>query len=117
MAGLPATRLVIRVGRIAAGRRTRAVRAPHPLVRSCSGFETATNRPSFSICATAEAKKAQYRDEAITVVTLPLQVRIKSVDPKPHSHDPEFVKEWSSMTTPPPDFEGIAGRWQGGGDE
>lgn len=45
-------------------------------------------------------------------VTLPLQVRIKSVDPKPHSRDPEFVERWSSTSTPP-NFESIASRWQG----
>jgi hypothetical protein len=49
-------------------------------------------------------------------VTLPLQVRISSVEPKPHSLDPEFVKRWSDTTSEPPDFEGIASRWQGSAD-
>lgn len=46
-------------------------------------------------------------------VTLPLQVRINSVDPKPHSLDPEFVRRWSDSRSTPPDFERIAARWQG----
>jgi DNA helicase HerA-like ATPase len=50
-------------------------------------------------------------------VTLPLQVRINSVDPKPHSDDPQFVKHWSSNATARPDFERIAKRWQGDAEE
>lgn len=46
-------------------------------------------------------------------VTLPLQVRINSVSPKPRSNDPQFVKEWSTPTPIVPDFEKIALRWEG----
>ena len=50
-------------------------------------------------------------------VTLPLQVRINNVEPKPHSDNPQFVKHWSSTTGTPPDFEHIASRWQGDAEE
>lgn len=46
-------------------------------------------------------------------VTLPLQVRINSVSPKPRSNDPQFVKEWSTSTPTVPDFERIALQWEG----
>jgi DNA helicase HerA-like ATPase len=46
-------------------------------------------------------------------VRLPLQVRINSVEPRPHSRDPEFVARWSATAPTLPDFEGIAARWQG----
>jgi hypothetical protein len=50
-------------------------------------------------------------------VTLPLQVRINDVDPKPRSNDPKFVKEWSSPNPTIPDFERIARRWEGHADD
>ena len=53
-------------------------------------------------------------------VTLPLQVRINSVSPKPRSNDPQFVAQWSTPHPSIPDFEQIARRWEGrsdGGDE
>ena len=51
-------------------------------------------------------------------VTLPLQVRINTVSPRPRSMDPEFVRIWSDANTRPPDVERIAKKWEGrGGDE
>jgi DNA helicase HerA-like ATPase len=46
-------------------------------------------------------------------VSLPLQVRINDVDPKPRSDDPAFIKAWSSTTPSAPDIEGIAAKWEG----
>lgn len=48
-------------------------------------------------------------------ITIPLQVRINDVNPKPHSHDPEFFKIWSNPKSTPPDFESIASKWEGKG--
>jgi uncharacterized protein len=53
-------------------------------------------------------------------VTLPLQVRINSVSPKPRSNNPQFVTQWSRLDPSVPDFEQIARRWEGrseGGEE
>jgi nicotinamide riboside kinase len=46
-------------------------------------------------------------------VTLPLQVRINTVDPRPRSDDPPFTREWSSPTPTIPDIEQIADKWEG----
>lgn len=46
-------------------------------------------------------------------VRLPLQVRIKTVSPRPRSLDPEFVRVWSDPLTSPPDIEAIAAKWEG----
>jgi DNA helicase HerA-like ATPase len=46
-------------------------------------------------------------------VSLPLQVRINNVDPRPRSDDPPFTKEWSSQRPTLPDIEAIAARWEG----
>jgi Helicase HerA, central domain len=46
-------------------------------------------------------------------VRLPLQVRIKTVSPRPRSVDPEFVRIWSDPLTPLPDIEAIAAKWEG----
>jgi hypothetical protein len=46
-------------------------------------------------------------------VRLPLQVRVNSVDPRPRSDDPPFVREWSSSTPTLPDVEKIAAEWEG----
>jgi uncharacterized protein len=46
-------------------------------------------------------------------VTLPLQVRINSVDPRPRSDDPPFTREWSSSSPTIPDVEQIADKWEG----
>jgi uncharacterized protein len=45
-------------------------------------------------------------------VTLPLQVRINSVDPRPRSLDPEFMKVWRDPGAPAPDVEAIARKWE-----
>jgi hypothetical protein len=46
-------------------------------------------------------------------VSLPLQVRINDVDPRPRSDDPAFIKVWSAATPSAPDIEGIAAKWEG----
>lgn len=46
-------------------------------------------------------------------IKIPMQVRINNVDPKPHSHDPEFFRVWSSPDSQPPDFETICAEWEG----
>jgi len=46
-------------------------------------------------------------------VSLPLQVRINDVDPRPRSDDPAFIKAWSSKTPSTPDIEGITTKWEG----
>jgi uncharacterized protein len=46
-------------------------------------------------------------------VTLPLQVRINTVDPRPRSDDPPFTREWSSASPTLPDIEQIADKWEG----
>ena len=48
-------------------------------------------------------------------VRLPLQVRINTVNPRPRSLDPEFVRLWSNPATAPPDVEAIAAKWEGAG--
>ena len=48
-------------------------------------------------------------------VTLPLQVRINTVSPRPRSMDPEFVRIWSDPAATPPDVETITRRWEGRG--
>lgn len=48
-------------------------------------------------------------------ITIPLQVRIHDVYPKPHSKDPEFYQVWSNANSQTPDFEDICGRWEGSG--
>jgi uncharacterized protein len=48
-------------------------------------------------------------------VTLPLQVRIRNVDPRPHSDDPQFIKIWSDEHATVPDIEGVSAQWQGTG--
>lgn len=45
-------------------------------------------------------------------VTVPLQVRINDVDPKPDSHNPQFHSAWSDPKTVPPDFEVICAKWE-----
>jgi DNA helicase HerA-like ATPase len=46
-------------------------------------------------------------------VTLPLQVRIRTVSPRPRSLDPEFVSRWSDSRPRLPDVEQIAAKWEG----
>jgi len=46
-------------------------------------------------------------------VSLPLQVRINDVDPRPRSDDPAFIKAWSATEPRAPDIEGIAAKWEG----
>ena len=46
-------------------------------------------------------------------VTLPLQVRIKDVSPRPRSEDPKFVATWQDTSAAPPDIDAIAARWEG----
>jgi len=46
-------------------------------------------------------------------VSLPLQVRINDVNPKPRSDDPPFTKAWSSRDPKVPDIEAIAAKWEG----
>jgi hypothetical protein len=46
-------------------------------------------------------------------VTLPLQVRIKNVHPRPRSLDPEFVRQWSNAAAVLPDVEAITSKWEG----
>jgi hypothetical protein len=46
-------------------------------------------------------------------VRLPLQVRINTVNPRPRSLDPEFVRVWSNAATTLPDVEAIAAKWEG----
>jgi ABC-type dipeptide/oligopeptide/nickel transport system ATPase component len=46
-------------------------------------------------------------------VSLPLQVRINDVDPRPRSDDPAFIKAWSASEPSAPDIEGIAAKWEG----
>lgn len=45
-------------------------------------------------------------------ITIPLQVRIHNVLPKPHSKDPEFYNVWSNPGSQLPDFDAICGRWE-----
>jgi DNA helicase HerA-like ATPase len=46
-------------------------------------------------------------------VTIPLQVRLNDVDPKPNSNDPQFFETWSNPSAIPPDFESICAQWEG----
>ena len=46
-------------------------------------------------------------------VSLPLQVRINDVNPRPRSDDPAFIKAWSATEPSAPDIEGIAAKWEG----
>jgi uncharacterized protein len=46
-------------------------------------------------------------------VTLPLQVRVNTVFPRPRSDDPPFVREWSAAVPTQPDIEKIAAEWEG----
>lgn len=46
-------------------------------------------------------------------VTLPLQVRLNTVDPRPRSDDPKFSEAWSKPEPNLPDFEQIAALWEG----
>jgi hypothetical protein len=46
-------------------------------------------------------------------VTLPLQVRINTISPRPRSVDPEFVRRWSNLQPVEPNVEGITARWEG----
>ena len=46
-------------------------------------------------------------------ITVPLQVRINDVDPKPQSHDPEFFAAWSDPATAVPNFEAVCAKWEG----
>ena len=46
-------------------------------------------------------------------ISLPLQVRINTVDPRPRSDDPPFTHEWTTNTPSIPDVETIADRWTG----
>lgn len=45
-------------------------------------------------------------------VTIPVQVRINDVDPKPNSKDPKFFTVWSNPNSEPPDFEAICTAWE-----
>ncbi len=46
-------------------------------------------------------------------VSLPLQVRINDVNPRPRSDDPAFIKAWSSTEPSTPNIEEIAAKWEG----
>lgn len=46
-------------------------------------------------------------------VTLPLQVRIRNIEPRPHSDDPQFIRIWSDEHTTPPDIENVSALWEG----
>lgn len=46
-------------------------------------------------------------------VSLPLQVRINDVMPRPRSDDPPFTKEWSAEHPSLPNIEAIAAKWEG----
>ena len=46
-------------------------------------------------------------------VTLPLQVRINTVSPRPRSDDPPFTREWANPAPNLLDIEAIAARWEG----
>jgi uncharacterized protein len=46
-------------------------------------------------------------------VTLPLQVRVRTISPRPRSLDPEFVSRWSDSHPRLPDVEQIAAKWEG----
>jgi len=46
-------------------------------------------------------------------ITIPLQVRLNDVDPKPNSNDPKFFETWSDPSAMPPDFESICAQWEG----
>lgn len=59
---------------------------------------------------------ALAQQQAIVIgdcVTLPLQVRLNTVDPRPKSDDPDFAGFWQKPDGFVPDFEGIAGIWEG----
>lgn len=45
-------------------------------------------------------------------ITVPAQVRINDVDPKPYSHDPQFYEKWSNTESNAPDFEEICKNWE-----
>lgn len=47
-------------------------------------------------------------------ITVPAQVRINDVDPKPDSHDPDFCGEWSRSEAQIPNFENICRNWEEG---
>ncbi len=47
-------------------------------------------------------------------VTAPVQVTIRTVNPRPNSNDPSFSKEWSKVDFVPPDFEKISADWESG---
>jgi DNA helicase HerA-like ATPase len=47
-------------------------------------------------------------------VTIPAQVMINDVDPKPDSHDPQFAAKWSDTKSNAPDFEEICKDWETG---
>lgn len=49
-------------------------------------------------------------------VTLPLQVRISDVSPRPRSEDPKFMALWSTPDPTLPDIDGVAARWEGNDD-
>ena len=46
-------------------------------------------------------------------VALPLQVRINTVDPRPRSDDPPFVREWMNPEPTTLDIDRIAAEWEG----
>lgn len=50
-------------------------------------------------------------------ITVPLQVRVKNVDPKPDSNDPEFFKIWSDRNAKVPDLDEICSKWEISDDE
>ena len=45
-------------------------------------------------------------------ITVPLQVKINDVDPKPDSDDPEFFKIWSNTDANIPDLRKICSSWE-----
>lgn len=45
-------------------------------------------------------------------ITIPHQVKINSVYPKPDSHDPEFFNIWSDPDIELPNFEEICSKWE-----
>lgn len=48
-------------------------------------------------------------------ITIPLQVRIHDVSPRPHSKDPEFFKVWSNADSEQPDFDVLCAQWENSG--
>lgn len=102
-----------------AGPPSRTVREMSGFLRKPHGAVFAATRRSVisglsrelldQLPALAQQQAAVMRD----CVSLPLQVRINDVNPKPRSDDPPFTKAWSSKDPKVPDIEAIAAKWEG----